>query len=143
MDEVTKTAGILFFREDEVLLVYHKEKAKHQTGVYGIPAGRLEPGENEIEAAIRETEQETTLNVGMENLIPLPIIYAAKIQRKKELPRIFSLKVFLCKKFKGEPNETEENSPKWIKISELHKYNLLPNVEKIINDGLLILKQEK
>lgn len=136
MEDIVKTAGILIFKNDKILLVYHTKKAKHQTGVYGIPAGRLEPGEKEIQTAIRETYDETYLEIDQNNLIPLPEIYSAEIARKNEPPRVFSLKVFLCTKFDGEPKPTEENISKWIKIDELDSYNLLPNTKQIVFDGL-------
>jgi len=140
MNGITKSAGIVFFREDRVLLVYHKEKAKHQTGVYGIPAGRLEPGENELDAAIRETFNETQIKVKSNDLLSLPDVYQAEIKRKRENPRIFSLKVFVCASFEDCPKETDETIPEWVKISELNKLNLLPNVKSLIF-GAMELKE--
>ena len=66
----TPTVGILVFRNNfqEVLLTKHKETAKHQTGKYGIPAGRLDPRETEIQALLREFNEETG---EVENVIPI------------------------------------------------------------------------
>lgn len=139
MIKVAKTAGILIFRNNQVLLVKHTEKAKHQTGVYGIPAGRLEEGETEIDTAIRETYDETCLKIERKYLTPLPTLYTARIQRKDEPTRVFSLRVFLCSHFEGKPSETEENIPKWLNISDLDSYNLLPNMKKLIFNGLKTL----
>ena len=142
MKKITKTAGILIFRNNQVLLVKHTKKANHKTGVYGIPAGRLESGENEIQAAIRETYDETCLKIDKKNLLPLPTIYSAKIKRKNEPARMFSLQVFLCTKYEGRICKTEENIPEWVNISKLDSYNLLPNMKVLIMEGLSILKYE-
>jgi 8-oxo-dGTP pyrophosphatase MutT (NUDIX family) len=135
-----KSAGILIFKNKKVLLVKHKEKAEHKTGAYGIPAGRLEHDETEIEAAIRETYEETCLKIYKKYLKPLPTLYFANIQRKNGQIKNFSLRVFLCSYFDGKPKETEENIPKWVNVDKLGKYNLLPNMKKIIFEGLELLK---
>lgn len=72
------TVGVLVYRNDEVLLVCHGESAGHLTGVYGLPAGRLGEGESEIEAAVRELEEESGLMTSPERLEPLPKLYTAE-----------------------------------------------------------------
>ena len=136
MSKITKTAGVVIFKDNLVLLVSHTKKAKHKTGVYGIPAGRLDPGENEIETAIRETYDETCLKVKKEILLPLPNLYKAVIERKNEPTRLFSLQAYLCLSYEGDPKNTEENIPKWVKVDNLDKYNLLPNIKQVILDAL-------
>jgi len=56
-----KTVGVILFRDDQVLLVCHGEKASHKNGVYGLPAGRIEEGENSKQAAVRELREESDL----------------------------------------------------------------------------------
>ena len=41
MENIIKSAGILVFLDNTVLLVHHGEKAEHLSDTYGIPAGRL------------------------------------------------------------------------------------------------------
>ena len=61
MDGMIKTVGILIIKDNKVLLVRHEEAASHVTGIYGLPAGRLEKEETEIQGAIRELKEETGL----------------------------------------------------------------------------------
>ena len=138
----TPTVGILVFRNNfqEVLLTKHKETAKHQTGKYGIPAGRLDPGETEIQALLREFNEETGLETHERYLTKLPFEYSATIQRKDERPRIFTLKVWYCSNYSGTPTETIENIPEWINVNNIHELNLLPNMEKVVKDALDYIK---
>ncbi|TLP81787.1 NUDIX domain-containing protein [Maribacter sp. ACAM166] len=64
-----QSAGILLYRWNnkalEVLLVHPGGPfwAKKDIGVWSIPKGEIEPDENPLYAAIRETEEETGLEV--------------------------------------------------------------------------------
>lgn len=52
-----KSAGCIIIEDKKVLLV------KQTSGNWGFPKGHLEKGESETEAAIRETKEETNLDV--------------------------------------------------------------------------------
>lgn len=130
----TRTVGVLIYRDDE-LVVRHGRSAGHLTGVYGLPAGRLRGNESEKTACLRELTEETGLISNKESLIELPRTYTARIERKDGV-KVFSLKVYLCKSFSGTLRATSETSPEWVKITEFGNYDLLPNVNEIINEGL-------
>lgn len=136
-DGYVQTVGMLVFRNSfkEVLLTKHKLSAKHKTGTYGIPAGRIERGESPVDALLREFNQETGLKTDQENILKLPFSYEAVIQRKNEEPRMFSLNVWYCKAFQGEPIEMEENVPEWVSVDKLEHYKLLPNMKKVVEDA--------
>lgn len=130
------SVGIVVFAEDSVLLVRHEASAEHLTNTYGLPSGRLEEGETCLAAAKRELAEETGLIAAEEDLIELPERYAAEIPRKDGTKRLFSWTVFLCKAFSGELSPSNETSPEWIKIPDIKKYQLLPNIENAINQAL-------
>ena len=67
---VIPTVGVVVLQNNEVLLVRHGGKAGHIKDTLGIPAGRIEVGENETprEAAKRELEEETGYHVTIESL---------------------------------------------------------------------------
>lgn len=90
--KATLTVGMLVFRKNfsEVLLTKHKETAKHQTGTYGIPAGRVEVGETETEALLREFKHETGLSSSAGDAVELPFKYCAMIERKGSSPDYLS-----------------------------------------------------
>ncbi len=137
MENPIRTAGIIIFKDSKILLVKHSGESSHMDGKYGIPAGRVNDSESEIDAAIRELSEETGLKADKDKLIIIPKTYAADIQRKDGTKR-FSLKVFLCTDFSGIIRSSDETVPEWIKIKDIKRLDLLPNVEKIIEDSLAV-----
>lgn len=135
MKQTIPTIGVLIYRNNEVLLVRHKESASHLTGICGLPAGRPNENESEIETAIRELEEETGLLTSEEHLKKLPKTYYAEIKRKEET-KTFSLKIFLCKSYFGELKSTDETEPLWVRINELDKYQFLSNVKGIVIENI-------
>lgn len=132
-----KTVQVLIFQNANVLLVRHGESAGHMTGTYGVPGGRINGKETDKQAAMRELEEETGLEVMEEDLLEYPNnSYTADILRKDGTTNMFTAHVFVAKKFYGGLVAVQETIPEWINISQLHTYNLLPNVEKMVRDGL-------
>lgn len=136
MENIVPTVGIVLINSEKVLLVRHKPQAEHLTDAYGLPAGRLNENEAEIDAAVRELKEETGLETSTENLIALPNVFYATIERKDGIKKNFSFKVFLCNNYSGKLSEDNETIPEWVAISDLKNKNLLPNVENAINDAL-------
>ncbi len=130
MKNTIKTAGVLVFSDNKVLLVCHGEKAEHLNDTYGIPAGRLEPDESSLEAAIRELFEETGLKIITNNLIKVPKKYVAVIERKDGSLKNYNQDNFLCSNWNGKLKANSETMPEWINIDELEKLKLLPNVKK-------------
>ncbi len=132
---IIPTVGILIMKNEKVLLVRHGESAEHLNGKYGLPAGRIQDNESAKEAAQRELKEETGLVADFDGLILLPGEWLAAIERKDGAKQ-FALTVFLADKFKGQISGNAETMPEWINIDSLDKYDLLPNVENIIKEGL-------
>ncbi|MBN2443787.1 MAG: 8-oxo-dGTP diphosphatase [Spirochaetales bacterium] len=95
---------------DKVLLI-HKKKGLG-AGKINAPGGRIEPGETEMEAAIRETEEET-------GIIP------ENLKKMAELHFLFTSgyslfgSVFVADDYRGEMTETDEAIPYWFSLSEI------------------------
>ncbi|MDP3941786.1 MAG: NUDIX domain-containing protein [bacterium] len=131
--ELILTVGVLIIKEGNVLLVRHGERAGHLTGVYGLPAGRIEKGENEKNAAVRELLEETGLVASSEDLTEYPNdVYTADIKRKDGTTKRFQIKVFICRHWSGALRGSDEATPEWVEIAKLDEYNLLPNVKEIV-----------
>ncbi|MBI2443269.1 MAG: NUDIX domain-containing protein [Candidatus Levybacteria bacterium] len=74
---------MLIVKDNKVLLVRHGKAAMNLTGTYGLPAGGIEGGETEREAALRELFEETGLHADFEDLIEYPnSIYVGDLARK-------------------------------------------------------------
>ena len=140
--EIILTVAVLVYKDDTVLLVKHGESASHLTDSYGLPGGRIDKGESDEDTAVRELTEETGLQTTKKNLIEFPNnVYHASIPRKGGEIVNFSWRVFIARNFWGELKESTETRPEWIKLSEAEKYNLLPNVQRAIVDGLKFLQR--
>ncbi|MEX0616970.1 MAG: NUDIX domain-containing protein [Candidatus Woykebacteria bacterium] len=134
---VIPTVAVLIIKDKKVLLVKHEEDAGHEPGTYGLPSGTLEEKEEEKAAAVRELKEETGFIKDEKDLLEFPEnFYKADVKRKDGTVKKFSMKVFLSKDFEGELVSSPESTPEWIRIEDLDKYNLLPNVKNAIHAGL-------
>lgn len=52
-----KSCGTLVFKDNKILMI------KHNVGHWSFPKGHVEKGETEFETAIRETKEETNIDV--------------------------------------------------------------------------------
>jgi ADP-ribose pyrophosphatase YjhB (NUDIX family) len=129
------TVAVLVFKSNQILLVMHGPASKHITNVMGLPSGRVESGETEIQVAIRELKEETGLITTETDLIEFPNnYYIATIPRKNGSIEKFGWRVYLCKNYSGELQSADENEtiPVWIKIDGLESLDLLPNVSNAV-----------
>ena len=62
MKDITISAGLFIKYNDKVLLV-HPSDAPSWYGSFGLPKGKLENGEDKLDAAIRETYEETGMYI--------------------------------------------------------------------------------
>ncbi len=77
MGKITVAAGIFLLNADNKLLICHP--TNHPLDLWSIPKGKVEEGEDFISAAIRETYEETNIDVSTYNrIIPLPLITYVK-----------------------------------------------------------------
>lgn len=138
---------VILFRtkkdEHEVLLVRHGPKAPRKEGVYGFPGGRPKQGESAEEAAIREFNEETGLEITPDNLIPFPgqeNLYAGVNQRengrKQYVIRAFTIKN--SDEVAGALKKSHEAIPVWAKVRTLgrRRNQLMGSVERIVYDRL-------
>jgi len=116
-------AAVILYRKDEVLLVKHKEKSRNITGFYTLPAGEVEfRDKDSIDAAVREVNEETGLEIDKENLSSLGR-YDFSMERKRGKEQI-SLDLYACGIFRGNLKSGVETIPIWVKIEDfvLGKY---------------------
>lgn len=74
------SCGLFLIRKDNKILIAHP--TMHPRSSWGIPKGKVEPGESLIEAAIRETYEESNIDVsGYKVLHDIPFVKYAKTNK--------------------------------------------------------------
>jgi len=142
MGPLIPTAAVLVLNEGKILVVKHTKNAKHLTDSYGLPGGRVDPGENELQAAKRELFEESGLVAEEKDLHDFPNnIFYAQIQQKDGLKN-FSWKVFLCQKFTGQLTNNEEGIPEWVTPEQFNTLNLLSNCKDAYANALKFLQNQ-
>ncbi|MBI2326098.1 8-oxo-dGTP diphosphatase [Candidatus Collierbacteria bacterium] len=114
---------LLLIRGDEVLLAM--KKRGFGVGKWNGVGGKSNPGEDVMNAAVREAEEE--INVKATDLIQVaelnfyfPLVPIDKNWNQQVL-------VYKTDKWTGEPTETEEMKPQWFKISEIPYIEMWPD----------------
>lgn len=79
--KICRSAGLAIVWQGQVLLV-HTTGRKFKTG-YGIPKGGIDPGESELQAAIRETFEEIGIKVPMASISPSSYTFAVTSHKYK------------------------------------------------------------
>lgn len=65
----------MFIDDNDHILLLHRQKNKSQGNKWGIPGGKIEKGETALEAAIRETKEETGFDVSDQTIENLGAVY--------------------------------------------------------------------
>ncbi len=60
---------------DGLILLLHRRDHKPEGGLWGLPAGKIDPGENMMTAMIREVSEETGYKVASADLVYLQQVY--------------------------------------------------------------------
>jgi len=68
-DQPVDCVGVICFRGDDVLLI--KRGTAPRKGEWSIPGGRIEPGETERDAALRELFEETSIMAALEDKVAI------------------------------------------------------------------------
>lgn len=122
-ERLSRVSVIAFFSDDleRVLLFRYGPDSRIAQGTYGLPAGRLEDGETELQVATREFHEETGLTVQDSDLIAPPgnQYYGELVQKDgKKQPSKWTL--FVAKAASGKiRGENGEGKPEWVDVSKI------------------------
>ena len=126
---IVETAGIFFINNDNMLMI------GHPTGhdKWSIPKGKLEKGETSYEAALRETWEETNVDLslsvsqyeldcirykhGKKKLKPF-IIFEDENRKINSEGFVFKCNSYVGKDSKWNPNLPEMDDFKWVSLEE-------------------------
>ena len=107
--KVRKAVRIFIIQDEQVLAI--KYLTEKNNGFYDIPGGKIEDGETNFDASIRECLEETGIRVIDQEYIGNVVI---------EYPEmIFDFDIMTSKNYEGNPGKFAENESMWIKIEDL------------------------
>lgn len=126
------TAIIVLNNDNQILL--GKRKNGFKAGLYGLPGGRIDRGENLTDGAKRELREETNLDA--EDIRYLSVIK----EWQREEDHDFIHFIFLCKRWSGELQVLEPDKCevwKWFSLEDLPRDILVGHLAAIesLNDG--------
>lgn len=136
---IATCGAVIFDEQGRILLVEHRESAGHKTGVFGLPAGRIEVGEDALTTAVREVEEETGLCIDPKDFQKLSQVYKATIGRK-DGPQTFTFEVFTTQIRDGQLKEGPETKPQWVSWEQMSSLDLLPNVFEAVEEAQDMVK---
>ena len=109
---------VILNENDEVLLLFRPAVARWAPLTWAFPGGKLEEGETPMQAAIRETKEETQLDVANLSNILL------------KLPK--DVHAFYTRDYKGNIEiDFEHLDWKWVPRANIEKFVLAPDVLEV------------
>lgn len=123
-------AGVIIYNPflDKILLIHRWKDGQEY---FVIPGGTIEPGEEALEAALREMKEEVNLSFSADQL---RTAFSLNNQGKEEYYFYAELCTAETPLIQGE--ELERSSlqniyqPEWVSLQELYNYNLRPEILK-------------
>jgi 8-oxo-dGTP diphosphatase len=133
------SVGLILVEGDNVLLVKNTEKSGYSHEIYGAPAGRLEEGETEKQAAVREFFEETGLSTTEADISEFPNNFYTAVLERKEGPVEYSIRFFKVDKYSGELRPSEEAVPEWVPLERLKEMTLVANVREAVEASMKMI----
>lgn len=108
-----ESAGLLIIYNNKILLA-HPVKKKLRYGTYTIPKGKLENGETHLQAAIRETREETGIIVDENNIDKTPHIINYTDEEGNIYKRLTYFIVYLEERIKISKKKYDKKEIDWV-----------------------------
>ena len=112
-------AAYLILKRDDSVFLLRRVNTGYEDGKYSLPAGHLEKGEQPTDAAIREAKEESGIDALSEDIRCVHVMHRVDDgQSGREYDDFF----FICKKWNGEPSNTEPNKcddSGWFELDQL------------------------
>ena len=122
-----KSCGSIIVKDNKILLI------KHHRGDYGFPKGHMEYGETEEETAIRETKEETNIDVIIDKSKRYEIDYmTSKNTHKTAIYFLASPQNDIAI-----PQTTEIAEILWVDIDKVKDYLQFENIIKLWDDRVI------
>lgn len=128
-----KSCGTIIIDNNKVLIIKQKQ------GFYGFAKGHMEENETEIETAIRETKEETNLDVLIYETKRYSVNYKVNNKINKEV--IYYLAKPITKNIKKQ--ESEINEILWVDIDKVIDILTCNNIKKMWKKVLKDIKNDE
>lgn len=122
-------ASFIIFRDKDKIAFLLRENTSWMNGKYGLPAGKVEPGESATAAAIREAQEELGVTIEPSNLKHRLSVYRTSSIHGEDRPWVDT--IFEATSWKGELHNAEPHKHSelaWFNPDKLPE-NLTPYVE--------------
>ena len=126
-----KSCGTICISDEKVLVIRQKQ------GFYGFPKGHVEEGETEVETAIRETKEETNIDVLVDESLRFSLSYIVNDTIDKEV-------VYFIAKPQNENiriQESELLDATWVDIDDVYNILTFDNLKNLWKDVLTKIKK--
>ena len=112
-------AGAIFDRDGRILLA-RRPPGKAMAGLWEFPGGKIAEGETPEAALKRELKEELGIETETSCLAPIAVASCSLEEFHLLMP------LFTCRKWSGVPQPIEASEIKWVRSSELLKYEMPP-----------------
>ena len=123
--------GVICFRGDDVLLI--QRGTAPRKGEWSIPGGRIEPGESQEQAALRELSEETGVTATLACKVEM---IPARFEGKN-----YHLHDYAAKWTSGEPRAGDDAAlATFVPVSDIQSFGMWPKTCSVILDAYAICK---
>lgn len=110
-----KTCTLLFLRRDDEILLAMKKRGFGSDRWNGV-GGKIDPGESEVQALIRECQEEIEVTpTTFEKVAEHDFV----MDSDGDAPWHMYVHAYIATDWNGEPAETEEMAPQWFKVTDI------------------------
>jgi len=67
--------ALIYIEYENQILILHRQNNKSEGNKWGVPAGKIDKNETPLQAIIRETKEETGLDISNQSIEPLEAVY--------------------------------------------------------------------
>lgn len=118
-----------YVENDGNILMLHRHDHKSEGNKWGVPAGKMDKGENELQAIIREVEEETGQKLDSKNLEYLIKVYV----KYPEYHFIYHMfRVVFVRKPKIKLSFNEHKGYRWVSPRMALELNLVRDLDRCI-----------
>ena len=130
-----KSCGAIVYRRShgniEILLIRHIN-----SGHWSFPKGHVEPGETEVETAIREIREETSIDVIIDPTFRETVSYSPK----RDTQKVVVYFIGKAKNFDYVPQEEEISEVRWVDIGHASHMLTYENDKNIVIKARNVIK---